>query len=276
METITPTRTWMGAGIGYRSCYREQLLAKDKLDLPLLEIIPQHFYADPPAIDKLAERYPLVFHDTDLPLATLGEDNRFFRARLKRIESLAERAKPFLISAHLALTSAPNGCQIGHLAPLWFTETLLQRVSDRVNEVQDRLQLPIALENFAGFTIPNAEMTEAQFFTRLVEKTQCGMLLDVSNVLINARNQKTCAKQELLQYPLAATLQVHLSGGLLSKGQWIDSHSKAVEDDSYALLSLLRGKATIRAIVVERDQEYPALADLIAEAHRASELWKQT
>ncbi len=273
METSRVASDYIGAGISYRACYRDQLLASSN-QIPVLEIIPQHFFANPGSIDELAERFTLVFHDTDLPLATLGSDKVFFDARLQRLSELVARAQPQYLSTHLALTSSPLGVDLGHLAPLWFTEELLQHMSTRISETQSRLQIPLALENLAGFSIPESEMSEAEFLGALSAQTQCGVLLDLTNLLINARNQDLDPLLQMYDYPLKSVMQIHLAGGKMRHGHWIDSHCSSVDADSFALLSALREHANPRAIVVERDQNFPEFSDLMAEASRAESIWR--
>ena len=273
METSGVANDFIGAGLSYRACYRDQLLASTS-EISVLEIIPQHFFADPGSIDELAERFTLVFHDTDLPIATLGSDKTFFDARLQRLGELVDRAKPQYLSTHLALTGSPLGVDLGHLAPLWFTEELLQHMSTRISETQSRLQIPIALENLAGFSIPECEMSESEFLSALCGQTQCGVLLDLTNLLINARNSDLDPVSQMYDYPLGSVMQIHLAGGKKRQDHWIDSHSSSVDPDSFALLSALREHASPRAIIVERDQNFPEFSELVAEASRAESIWR--
>jgi len=131
------------------------------------------------------------------------------------------------------------------------------------------LGIPVALENIsAPFVIPGA-MSEPEFFARLVERTGCSMLLDVTNVLVDSRNHGFDARARVREYPLAAVRQVHLAGGVRDHdGRWIDSHSEPVAAESYALLGELAG-SPLQAIVVERDNKLGTLAELVAEALQA-------
>jgi uncharacterized protein (UPF0276 family) len=101
-------------------------------------------------------------------------------------------------------------------------------------------------------------------------------LLDVTNVLVDSRNHGFDPRARLREYPLAAVRQVHLAGGHRGRDDvWVDSHSRPVEDASYALLGeVARGRPPIVTIVVERDQHLDSLDALIAEAERAADLWE--
>ena len=264
--------TWLGAGIGYRRAHHAALLAGG--GPRVLEILPDHFFANPGAIEALAERFTLVFHDVGLSIGTAGPEDHA-RARLARIKTLAQLARPVLFSDHLAITRSPDGTDLGHLAPIWRTERMLDHVADRVRAVADTLGVPIALENIAApFELPG--MSEAEFFTRLVERTGCGVLLDLTNLLGNAHNHGFEPRARLRAYPLAAVQQVHLAGGFVDRSnQWIDSHSEPVEPAAYALLAdLAAARPALRTIVIERDDKLGELAGLVAEADRAQAIWE--
>ncbi len=270
------TDTFLGAGIGYRRVHRDALLGVGPRP-DVLEVMPEHFFAAPSDIDALAVAYPLVFHAVGLSIATAGHDDTIARARLARVAELVRRARPALCSDHLALTVSPRGIDLGHLAPVPYTEDVLAVVSGRMSRWQDVLGVPIALENIARpFTFGAAEMPESEFFTRLVDATGCGMLLDLTNLLYNARNFDLDARAELLHYPMHAVAAVHLAGGMRSAtdGFWVDSHSSVVEDDSLALLAALRGRAWPRVLIVERDEHVPSLLALTAEAQRVAAVWR--
>jgi uncharacterized protein (UPF0276 family) len=261
---MSTTGSFLGAGIGYRRVHREALLAgRGPRD-------------DPAGIEALAERYTLVFHDVGLSLATAGAAAPA-AARLARIQALARRAPPALFSDHLALTRSPAGIDLGHLAPAWRTEEQLTLVAERLEALRAALGVPLALENIAApFDIPGG-MPEPEFFARLVERTGCGVLLDVTNLLLTARNGGYDARERLREYPLEAVRQVHLAGGFRDREQlWVDSHSEPVEEASFALLAELgRARPALLTIVIERDDKLGELAELVAEAERAEQIWDE-
>ena len=262
----------MIAGIGYRRAHRDALLAHEPL---VLEVMPDHFFADPDAIAPLAARHSIVMHDVGLSVATAGDPSHA-RARLRRIRELADRGRPMLFSDHLAITRAPDGTDLGHLAPIWLVPEVLDLVCDRVSALQDTLGVPVALENISTpFALPGGTMTEPEFFTRLVERTGCGMLLDVTNVLIDARNGGFDPRARVREYPLEAVRQIHLAGGARDRHGWVDSHSEPVEDESFALLTeLRRARDSLVAIIIERDSKLGSLQALVAEAERARNIWE--
>lgn len=269
-----PSFDWVGAGIGYRAQHRHALL--EGSGPAVLEVVPDHFFAHPEALLPLAERYPFVLHDVGQSVGTVFAGRDLTATRLERIKAVCDVAKPLLFSDHLALTRGPDGTDLGHLAPLWYTHDAAERVIDRVHRLQEALGVPVALENItAPFVVPGADYSEADFFHRVVEATGCGVLLDLTNLLINGRNFGFDPLTRMGDYPLHAVVQVHLAGGFDDHGWWVDTHSHAVEDQSYALLAALRGRAPLGCVVVERDDHLPSLDVLVAEADRAGTVWER-
>lgn len=268
---------WLGAGVGYRRSYRAALLdsAATPEALPqVIEIMPDHFIGDSGATTDtllpLAQRYHVVFHDVGLSLGS-ADDGALMMQRLERVAALATLARPIMFTEHLALTRSPAGLDAGHLVPLLLTHELLDVVSSRVVTVQATLGIPVALENIAApFALRGGDYTEAEFFTELVARTGCGMLLDVVNLLYTARNQQLAPVALLQSYPLDAVMQLHLAGGVVQADYWVDSHSQPVEPASFALLAELRGACPkLRTVVVERDSNFGVLADVLAQAQHA-------
>jgi uncharacterized protein (UPF0276 family) len=240
-------------------------------------VIPEHFFGRPDALDALAARYPLVFHSVGLSIGTavvdpLGDD--VTRAYLERLRGLVRRARPLFVSDHLAFTRSPSGLDLGHLCPLPCGDATYALVAARVRAWQDALDVPIALENIAHpFTWPDTA-TEPALFARLARETGCGLLLDVTNLLYDARNFGDEPAAALERYPLDAVWAVHLAGGVRAARDrfWLDTHDHPVDEDAFALLPRLRGRAPVRAAIVERDRHVPPLPELCAEARRAATL----
>jgi uncharacterized protein (UPF0276 family) len=254
------------AGIGYRRAHRDALLGADA-GPDCLEIIPSHFFGGDAALAPLAERYPLVFHEVGLSIGTVEDSAEW----ISRMSSLVRLARPKLLSDHLALTRSAT-IDLGHLCPLFYDEETLAHVVARVRAWQAIFEVPIALENIAApFVLPGAPMTEACFFRRLVDATGCGILMDLTNLVVNAENHGFDARKRLEEYPLEAVMQVHLAGGRRESGFYVDSHDAPVDEASYALLDAVKRRARdLVAVVVERDDKLPALAELVGEARRAS------
>lgn len=270
--------TWLGAGIGFRRQYRRPVLhGGPQPGCRVLEIIPEHFHGDPSALDALAERFELVFHAIGLSVGTplRGPAEAALITRLEAVATLAERGRPVIVSDHLATTMSPAGTDLGHLGPVPLTEASLECVCHRVRDLQRRVEAPVALEIIARpFDLPGGTLTEPEFAHALVAETGCGLLMDLTNVLYNGRNLGFDPVARLAAYPLESVWQVHLAGGFEAHdGWWVDAHSAPVADESFDLLATLHPRAPLVTIIVERDDHYPPVDHLIAEAARAEGIW---
>ena len=270
---------WLGAGLSYRHRLEPSFQEiPDELQPVVLEVFPDHFFQHPERLEALAEDYTLVFHEIGLSPGTApsSEAEEWEEVRLRQLETLMERVRPAMLTEHLALTRSPEGMDIGHLAPLWYNAESLKSVAEKVERWRERLQVDIALENIAApFWLPGSDWSEAEFFHRLVDKTGCGMLLDLTNHLYNARNTGVDLIASLLEYPLSSAQIVHLAGGFQEAGWWVDSHSSPVEDECFALLNVLfpHAQRSLQTVVVERDDELPDAVVLCQETSRAAARW---
>jgi len=257
----------LGSGLGYRRELKTGIF--DNADaIDFLEIVTEHFTDDPADRGELAElcdRFVVIPHGLGLSVGSDRLDADYL-ASIRRVSDLT--ASPYY-SEHLAVTRAP-GIDIGHLSPIWFTDPVLRRAIDNVRRVQDVLNKPLILENVTyPFDIPRAGMRQAEFFTRLVEATECGVLLDVTNLFINATNHRFDPLAFLHDMPLGHIVQVHLAGGFTHRGVAIDSHSRPVEAGSWELLDTLAALTPIKGSILEHDANYPDMTVLIEQIARA-------
>jgi len=261
--------TVIGAGISIRrSLVADAVVTPGALDL--IEIVADHYFeGDPrrnPELAALRERFTIVPHGLDL---SLGSAEGVSPPYLRKLARLIETVAPPYWSEHVAFTRA-GGRALGHLAPIPFTYEALDVLARNIAHVRTAIAAPLILENIAcSFDIPHADMSEGEFLTRLVDRTGCGLLLDVANLYYNARNRGRDPLAELDAFPLEAVVQCHLAGGHRDGGEWIDSHAFAVPEPVWELFEAIVAHAPVRAAIVERDENVPAFAVLADEAARA-------
>lgn len=263
------TIPYLGSGLGFRrELMQETLAARDSIDF--LEIITEdHIGADPhrEILEEICDHFPVIPHGVSL---SIGSADGVDAAYLRQIREVSELTQSPYYSEHLCQTRAP-GINIGHLSPLWFTEAVLQTTIDGVNKVQDTLGKPLALENVTYmFSIPHADMPQAEFFNRLVDATDCGILLDVTNIFINSLNHEIDSIAFMEAMPLDRVVQVHLAGGLWTGDVFSDSHTRPVQEGSWVLLEELLKRTAIKGTILEQDANYPdAFSDLTDQVARA-------
>jgi uncharacterized protein (UPF0276 family) len=275
LSSVRPAGTralpFLGSGLGYRAEIRQQVLAA-AAELDFVEIITER-YANRPSLwrdlELACERFAVIPHGVSLSIGSArGPDPDHLRA----IKRVSERTRSPYYSEHLALTGVP-GIDLGHLSPLWFTEEALAIVARNVRQVQEYLEKPLVLENVTYyFELPHRQMSQPEFFHRLVEATGCGILLDVTNVHVNATNHGFDPLAFLEAMPLAAVVQVHLAGGTLHDGFLIDGHCAPVAEESWRLLEALVARTAVRGAILEHDDRFPEFSCLLEQVARAREI----
>lgn len=259
LTTMLPA---LGVGLGYRSELREGILThRERIDF--LEVIADNYLREPSALatlEELCSLFPVIPHGVDLSIGSVMPLESSYLRAIKRVSDLTKA--PYY-SEHLCITRVP-GRDIGHLAPLWFTEDLLQHVIDRVLRLQDFLGKPLVLENVTYMLeIPHGTMSQTEFFRRLVHATGCGVLLDVTNVFINAINHHFDPGVFLNQMPLDHLVQIHLAGGYWRHGWLVDGHSELVPPEIFALLETLVSLCQVNNVIFEHDAHFPPITDLL-------------
>jgi hypothetical protein len=109
-------------------------------------------------------------------------------------------------------------------------------------------------------------MTEWEFLSELCRRADCGLLLDVNNVYVNAQNHGFDPLDFLRQLPLERVIEIHTAGHSHSKwGLIIDTHGAPVIEAVNELLSWVLARTGPRPVLLERDNDVPPLAELMAE-----------
>jgi uncharacterized protein (UPF0276 family) len=262
----------LGSGLALRPQTKvEMFAAAAKVDF--VEI-PSDRYAFAPHLwgdlERARERFRhLVPHGIDLSIGSAVPPDR---AYLRAIKRLADFVHAPYYSEHLSVTRTP-GVRVGSLAPLWLTEETLASTVARVRQVQEFLERPLVLETITTVVeIPHAGMPAPEFFARLVAQSDCGILLDLANIHINATNHKFDADAFVDAMPLSAVIQVHLAGGMFVNGTLVDGHCRPVPEDVWTLFERVTRKANVRGVLIEHDTDFPPFAELLAQVERARSL----
>lgn len=262
----------LGVGLGHRlPLHRDILRNREHIDF--LEIITdQCLYAAPEKTESLFESlkdFPLVPHGVGL---SVGTDMPLDEDYLDRTAGLLRRIDAAWFSDHLSFTKVPD-VDIGQLTPLWFTEEALEVVCRNVRRVKEKVDAPFLLENITYyFPLPDADMTEAEFITRSLEATDCGLLLDVNNLHINSINLGYDPYDFLMSIPLERVVQVHLGGAHEMLGMIVDTHGASVHREVWEILQFVVANSPVKGIVLERDQDFPDFSEIVETLKTAREI----
>ncbi len=263
----------LGVGFSFRPAYLADLFLRPH-SMDVLEVIADHYLENiadrQEQLELLCAHYTLLPHSLNL---SLGGADTLDRSYVRRLCRLVQRLRPPWFSDHLAFTRA-GGLELGHLAPVPLTKEALDVVCQHIHEVQDRAETLFILENISTHVIlPGAEMTEADFLAEVVERTACGLLLDLTNVYTNAMNHGFSADAYLQEYPLEHTMQIHIAGGEWSRGTLNDTHSAPVPKEVWRLLEYTLKRYRVPAIILERDENLPPFESIVEETEMARSLW---
>jgi len=268
--------TALTAGLGLKPQHYEAALACPADGL-WFEVHPENYMvAGGPRLARLEAiraRHAISLHGVALSLAADAEPDP---AHLARLAGLARRIEPALISEHLAW-STWRGAYHPDLLPFPRSGEALARIADNVSRTQDALQRRIALENPSHYLhIDGHAWDEIDFLAELARRTGCGLLLDVNNVYVSARNLGCPAEAYIDAFPGERVMEIHLAGHApdpnLGAALLVDSHDAPVAPEVWALYARLIARIGARATLIERDDKLPDFATLFAERERADSM----
>jgi uncharacterized protein (UPF0276 family) len=222
----------------------------------------------------LAERFPFSVHGVGL---SIGGEGPLDPEHLQRLKKLCDWLNPSSFSEHLAW-STHDSFFLNDLLPLPYTEATLSRVSNHIDEVQDVVGRRMLLENPSSYlAFAESTLAETQFLGEVARKTGCGLLLDVNNVFVSAKNLGTDPHTYIDGFPLDMVGEIHLGGHDEDEDDHgspllIDSHGREVADPVWSLYDYTIGKAGPRPTLIEWDNDVPEWPILEAEATRAARL----
>jgi uncharacterized protein (UPF0276 family) len=259
-----------GSGIGLRPPHYEALSTTDR-QIDWLEFIPENYVArgggHPRRLRECAERWQVVPHGVSLSLGGPDPFDRDYILGLKRL--LDEIDAPYY-SDHLCYARL-GGVNLHDLLPLPFSEAAVRHAAARIKELADRLERPVVVENISYYAVmPGSEMDEPSFVAAVVEEADCGLLLDVNNIHVNARNHGEDAMAQMRRFPLERIAHVHLAGYELEPdGRALDSHCGPAEDEVWAMYEALIAERGPVPTLFEWDTRLPELERVLDEADRA-------
>ena len=254
-------------GIGLRRPHFHEIFENND-GVDFLEIVSENFmnFGGLPldVLKKSIERFPVVMHGVSLSIGGLDPLNPDY---LKRLKKLIELVKPPWFSDHLSYSSA-HGVEYHDLIPLPFTREAVDHVVARIRQVQAITDVPFVLENPSYYAeMPGKEMSEAEFVREVVTEADCGLLLDVNNVYVNAVNHGYDPYAFLDEMPAERVLQYHIAGHDDSGDFLVDSHGSYIISPVYELYRHALDRIGPAWTLIEWDNEIPSL-DVLLEENR--------
>lgn len=256
-------------GLGFREQFRADIfLHQDKIDL--LEITSDHYLdANPQKLEELKllkEHFLLIPHSLELSLGSAeGIDEEY----LEKLAKLIDYVQPEWFSDHICFTKS-GGVKIGHLAPVPYSKEAVKVFVRNISQVKNRIKTPLILENITYLMrFPSSKMSESEFIRTVLEETDCGLLLDVTNLYINSQNFGFDWRKFLDEIPLERVIQLHFVGSHKNGKHLIDAHAHKTEEKIWEVFREVCARCDVKGAILERDENFPPFAEILEELQTA-------
>jgi uncharacterized protein (UPF0276 family) len=275
MMSTGTARSIEGAGLGLRRALLGPLqayLRDTDAAVDFLEIAPENWIGVGGrlgrALRELTERHPFVCHGLSL---SLGGPAPLDETLLKRIRRLLDTHGIAIYSEHLSYCSDDG--HLYDLMPIPFTEEAVHWVAARIRHVQAVLGQRIAIENVSYYAAPGQQMREIDFVNAVLAEADCDLLLDVNNIHVNSINHGYDADAFLDALPGERIAYIHIAGHYVEAPDLlVDTHGAPIIAPVWQLLERAYRNFGVRPTLVERDFNFPPLAELVAEVETIRQL----
>jgi len=229
--------------------------------------LPLHY------LERIRAEYPISLHGVGL---SLGSADPLNTEHLRRLKNLVDRFAPGQVSEHLCWSSI-GGRYLNDLVPLPYTEEALRHVVARVSEIQEILGRRILVENVSSYLeYLESSIPEWEFLREVAQRSGCGILLDVNNIYVSARNHGFDPRQFLRSIPGGLVEEIHLAGFTVNRFEGgellIDTHDHPVAEEVWRLYALAVERFGPKPALIEWDTDLPALEVLLEEAGKAERI----
>jgi len=263
--------TLNGSGLGLRRGMMEEMKSLTHENVDFLEVAPENWINVGGRLGKafreFTERFPFACHGLSL---SIGSADKLDVEFVKSVKDFMDTHNIEIYSEHLSYCSHEG--HMYDLMPMPFTEQAANYVADRVAQVQDILQRPLILENVSTYASPGQEMSELEFVTQVLQKADCKMLLDVNNVYVNSVNHGFDPQHYINSLPTDRIEYLHIAGHFdEAEDLLVDTHGASIKSQVWDLLALTYAKHGKLPTLLERDFNFPAMGELLAEINQIKE-----
>jgi uncharacterized protein len=265
-----------GIGIGLRVPHYEHILTRKPV-VDWFEIISENFMIDGGrplnVLDQILEQYRVVQHGVSMYFGSAGRPDR---EHLRRLKDLVKRTGTPWLTDHLCWGSV-DGRYTHDLLPMPYTFEAAKLTAQKIREVRDFLEVPIAVENVSSYAEYRvSEMTEWEFLNEVVERADCGILLDVNNIYVSSRNHNFDPLTYINSVPADRVAQIHIAGHSKFEKYILDTHDHPVIDPVWKLYDRAIQRAGRTATLLEWDDSIPSFKEVHDEALKANRFLSET
>lgn len=261
-----------GAGLGLRRGFIDQLMSDPPRDVDFMEVAPENWISVGGALGKklrfFTERYPFVVHGLSL---SIGSPAPLDESLLLDIKKFITDHNIRCYSEHLSYCSDDG--HLYDLMPIPFTEEAVAYVAARIRRVQEVLETRIAIENVSFYAPTDATMSESEFVNAVLREADCDLLLDINNIVVNSINHRYDARQFMLSMPAERVRYFHIAGHHVeAEDLRVDTHGDPVDDLAWQLLAEAYAHFGVVPTLLERDFDFPPMAELLDEVRHIKQL----
>lgn len=267
-ESDTP-RPYLGFGLGLRPDHYHDIL-EHRPAVDWFEALSENYLVPGGKplyfLDRIRADFPVVMHGVSM---SLGSSEPLNMDYLRQLKGLADRVEPAWLSDHLCWTGI-HGANMHDLLPLPYTEEAVAHVAERARRAQDFLGRPLLIENVSSYlSYTSSGMPEWEFLTAVVERADCGILLDINNIYVSAYNHGFDPHTYLNAVPVERVWQFHLAGHTNHGDYIVDTHDHPVIEPVWELYAEAVRRFGPVSTMIERDDNIPPLAEVVAELDQA-------
>ena len=254
-----------GAGLGFRRALLPELHASGAAGIDFFELAPENWIHAGGRLARdlrhFTERHPFVAHGLSL---SLGGPAPLDENLLRDIRGFLDDHGIRAYTEHLSYCSDEG--HLYDLMPIPFTDEAVRWVAGRIRRAQEILERPIAVENVSYYAAPGARLSEIEFLRAVLDEADCGLLLDVNNIYVNAINHRYDARGFLRALPAQRVCYFHVAGHYVEAPDLrVDTHGADVCGDVWSLLDEAYALFGPVPTLLERDFNFPPLATLLGE-----------
>lgn len=255
-------------GLGLRRGLLPELLTMPQGAVDFLECAPENWIgvggSHGRSLAQLAERFAISCHGLSLSLGGIAPLDRTL---LTSTRQFLDRFEVRHYSEHLSYCSDDG--HLYDLLPIPFTDEAVRHVAARIGQAQDQLGRRIAVENISYYAAPYQAMSELAFIRSVLDEADCDLLLDINNVYVNACNHRYDPVDFLHGLPRERVTAMHVAGHYDEAPDLkVDTHGAPVKEHVWGLYAVACERFGVQPTVLERDFNYPPLAELLAETAR--------
>jgi uncharacterized protein (UPF0276 family) len=264
-----------GAGLGLRRGLIDKLIADTPADVDFMEVAPENWIGVGGKLGKkfrhFTERFPFLIHGLSL---SIGAPSPLNEKLLLDIKAFMKEHGILFYSEHLSYCGDDG--QLYDLMPIPFTEEAVHYVAARIRRAQEILGQRMAVENVSYYAPSDTSLSEIEFINAVLEEADCDLLLDVNNIVVNSINHRYDAHEFMHAMPAERLKYFHVAGHYVeAEDLRIDTHGDAICDQVWDLLGDAYAHFGPIPTLLERDFNFPPVAELVGEIQRIKLLQRE-